>query len=223
MKLWTDMDVASKTRLSLALTALFLIVALASFLHLRQQIINTEAVYKKISARAERARQETAKPAAAVSVASSPETLRRQLDEVSASVKALNERIAAAEARLVPIDDTAAQQALQVNVSRIADAAGLRVAKFALRGRPAERDAAPPTADRMSAVFDNSFRRPLYDFSARGSFAQVLAFLDELGAQPTVAAPVQFAVRIRSETAPGAGKGAPATVQWMELELLLAM
>lgn len=223
MKLWTDMDTASKTRLSLVLSILFFGVAVASFVHNRQQYINAEAVYKKISARTERARQEVSKPVA-VSVAAAPDALRKQLDEVAAGSAALRQRIAAAEARLVPVDDTAAQQALQENISRLADAAGLRVTKFALRGRPAEREGTPPTADRMSAVFDNTFRRPLYEFTARGSFPQVLAFLDQLPALPATAAPVQFATRIRSETAPPAVKGGPPQlVQWMELELVLAL
>lgn len=218
MSRWNRLPTRARTQVSVALCVLLAFAWLSLYVAEQRAIRNKRMSLHELTQRLKRAPSPPA-PAFAT-VAGSADALRGQLADLDTSLATARERIATLESRLVPLDDAIARQKAHLAISRAADAAGMQVERFGLRGAGgASSHTMPATAAGLAHA---PGQRPLHDFVARTTYAGVMSFLAALADLEFVAAPVHFSARVRSAHAePGGRTAAPS--HWLEVEMVLAL
>lgn len=166
-----------------------------------------------------------AKPAAEAPALSgeNPEKLRKEKVLLEQKVAELAAQVAEGDRRLAPIDDTAAQQRLQLQLAQLTQNADVEMERFKLITERSDYDKLAPTVERLRTAFNNEFKRPLYVFTARASYRGLMDVLAGLEQFEYAVVPVNLAVQVQVELTQKQSGGEKRIVrQWLDVEMILA-
>ncbi|MBP6490194.1 MAG: hypothetical protein KA733_00500 [Thauera sp.] len=150
----------------------------------------------------------------------SPHALQADLDALDEALRTARSRRDRVRARFVDVADLAGHQALRLGVSSLANDSDIEVAAIETVGVRREEQRLAPTVERLLEMARaNPYGRPLMRLRARASYRGLMDFLDGLAELPHVAAPVRIAIEVRTDATPDA----PASRQWLEIDLELAL
>ncbi|MDQ5887748.1 MAG: hypothetical protein RL210_331 [Pseudomonadota bacterium] len=149
-----------------------------------------------------------------------PAELQQELRLVEQHLQQQQRHLQQLQARLAPLDRLADHQALRLALTELANGADIEVLRLETKGLPKEEQRQAPSVERLRELAQkNPYGRPLLRLEARASYRGLMQFLDGLADLPFMASPVAIRIEVKTD----GSDTTPATRQWLEMAVDLAL
>ena len=217
---WQAMPAAERKR-ALITTVLLVFAGYAMF-----HAFVTMPEAKKLATDLNRARgraqlaKESARKQRPVTPTRSPFLLERDLGALKQVLAEQTRRLDTVRTRFADLENLAEHQQLRLGLADLANRSDIEVLSFETVGIRREEQHKAPTVERLREMAQsNRYQRPLLNMRARASYRGMMDFLDGLARLPHQVSPVRVNVQVKTN----GDEHTPATRQWLELELDLAL
>jgi hypothetical protein len=218
---WHKMPAAERRR-AVAAAALLSLGSYAAFHGLvsSPRLVAAQHNLGRVQQLADKARTAAPAPTAPRRSQKTPAQLARDLTLLQDKLGSQRARLISLEQRFARLDQLEEHQALRLGLTELANSADIEVMSLENKGLRREDQRLMPTLDRLREMAaKNVFRRPLLRLTARASYRGLMDFLDGVARLPHVVSPVWIKVEVKTD----ATADEPATMQWLELTLDLAL
>ena len=152
-----------------------------------------------------------------------PQVLKKNLDQLTTTLLAQEEKLVALEATLIPLDSMAHVQKMRLEVSRLAERSGMVIRKMeGKNSRRSKNKMDTLSEEYMRSQTNNRYHRPLVKVTAVVDFRGLLTFLDGLRQFDYNVSPVNLKVRAMVPEQLDASTALDYR-QLLRIELLLAL